>query len=143
MSDASVLLLRHSPAGKRSKWSSDDRLRPLDQKGMRQAEGLAEALTGYPVKRIYSSPYKRCWQTVEPLSRKLGLPIEVEPALAEGASHREVIGFLESVCGEVIVACTHGDVVQMLVGEGEPMKKGSLWLLDSGLKPLQYRLLVP
>lgn len=142
MSDASVLLLRHSPAGKRSEWDADDRQRPLDKKGMKQASLLAEALTGYPISRICSSPYKRCLQTVEPLSERLGLPVETAPALAEGASAHEVVGFLESVSGQMAVACTHGDVVQMLVGAGRPMKKGGLWLLDSSLQPLEYKLLV-
>lgn len=139
MSDASILLLRHSPAGKRSKWDGDDTLRPLDKKGQKQARGLAEELAVYPIGRICSSPYARCLQTVEPLSKKLGLPINVEPSLAEGASFRQVIDFLESISPEVTVVCTHGDVVQMLVGAGQPMKKGGLWLLDADLEPLHYK----
>lgn len=142
MSDASILLLRHSPAGKRREWDADDRLRPLDKKGMKQASALAEALTGYPIDRICSSPYKRCMQTVEPLSKRLGLPVQSVPALAEGASANEVIAFLESASGQPTVACTHGDVMQLLVGAGKPMKKGGLWLLDSSLQPLEYRFLV-
>lgn len=142
MSDASILLLRHSPAGKRREWDADDRLRPLDKKGMKQASALAEALTGYPIDRICSSPYKRCMQTVEPLSKRLRLPVQSAPALAEGASANEVIVFLESVSGQPTVACTHGDVMQLLVGAGKPMKKGGLWLLDSSLQPLEYRFLV-
>lgn len=142
MSDASILLLRHSPAGNRSKWDGDDALRPLDKKGQRQARGLAEALAVYPISRICSSPYTRCLQTVEPLSKKLGLSIDVEPSLAEGASFQQAIDFLESISPEVAVVCTHGDVLQMLVGAGQPMKKGGLWLLDSSLRPLEYKLLV-
>lgn len=142
MSDASVLLLRHSPAGKRSEWDADDRLRPLDKKGMKQARVLAEALSGYPINRIFSSPYKRCLQTVEPLSERLGLPVQTAPELAEGASKYEVVAFLKSKLGQMTVACTHGDVMQLLIGPGRPMKKGGLWLLDSSLQPLEYKFLV-
>lgn len=138
MSDVSILLLRHSPAGHRSKWDGDDTLRPLDKKGEKQATALAVSLAAYPISRICSSPYTRCVQTVEPLSKRLGLPVDVEPSLAEGASFQQVTDFLESVSPEVTVVCTHGDVVQMLVGAGQPMKKGSLWLLDEDLKPLHY-----
>lgn len=142
MSSASILLLRHSPAGKRREWQADDTLRPLDQQGRRQAAALADSLAGYPITRICSSPYKRCLQTVEPLSRKLGVPVEVVPQLGEGASTEDVVDFLESASGSLTVACTHGDVMEMLVGAGKPMKKGAFWLLDSDLRPVEYKMVV-
>jgi len=44
-----VILIRHASAGDRESWSGDDRLRPLDEKGWRQAEGLASALADYEI----------------------------------------------------------------------------------------------
>ena len=39
-----VYLVRHATAGHRASWDGDDQLRPLDERGVRQAEGLDEAL---------------------------------------------------------------------------------------------------
>ena len=63
-----ALLVRHAVAGDRRKWSGDDRLRPLDRRGRRQASALPEALSGFPVSRILTSPAARCIGTVEPLA---------------------------------------------------------------------------
>lgn len=57
---ASILLLRHGTVGNRNKWEGDDKLRPLDEKGRRQAIEPVDILSHYPIKRILSSPYVRC-----------------------------------------------------------------------------------
>src|SRR5918996_824199 len=44
-----VLLLRHGRAGERSSWEGDDRRRPLDELGMRQAEELVRLLSRFEV----------------------------------------------------------------------------------------------
>src|SRR6266511_1008153 len=80
-----VLLVRHARAGKRSKWEGDDRLRPLDKRGRKQAEGLVSLLAEYPIDRIASSPYLRCTQTVDPLAASRGLAVEERDELAEGS----------------------------------------------------------
>ena len=46
-----VLLVRHARAGDRDAWEDDDRLRPLDKKGWKQAEGLVGLLADYPLRR--------------------------------------------------------------------------------------------
>ena len=43
VADSMVVLLRHAKAGKRTEWRGDDRLRPLDPSGERQATELAAA----------------------------------------------------------------------------------------------------
>ena len=67
----------------RSEWEGDDRLRPLDERGRRQAEALVDALAAFPITRIFSSPYDRCVQTVEPLAAQRGLPVELREELGE------------------------------------------------------------
>ena len=79
-----VILVRHAAAGERSRWSGDDRLRPLDERGRRQATELAEALASRGVERVLTSPYVRCRQTVDPLAETLGLAVEERVELAEG-----------------------------------------------------------
>ncbi len=55
----------------------------LNENGRKQAEQLAQALGGAPVKAIYSSPLERAVETAEPLARALDLPIQAAPGIAE------------------------------------------------------------
>ncbi|MBA3366903.1 MAG: histidine phosphatase family protein, partial [Actinobacteria bacterium] len=113
-----VLLVRHASAGDRSDWEGDDALRPIDAGGRRQAKGLAEL--EYGVTRVLSSPAVRCVQTVAPLAERLGLPVEERGELDEGSSRDTVGVLLEELADETAVLCTHGDVIQDLIGEEPP-----------------------
>jgi 8-oxo-(d)GTP phosphatase len=117
------VLVRHASAGDRYQWAGDDRHRPLDKKGRRQAEKIAEALGAEDVRRVVSSPAVRCVQTVEPLAAVFGLEVEIDNRLAEGAggSAHELV---ETVG---VVACTHGDVIYEILGYG--LKKAEYVLL--------------
>ena len=136
-----VLLVRHARAGDRDRWTADDRLRPLDERGRRQARAMVAPLAGWAVPRLVSSPYLRCVQTLEPLSAHLGVPIEHDSAVAEGVSAEKARGLIGRLGPGPVVLCTHGDVIEALVGEGQPKKKGSTWLLarrEKGIEPLRY-----
>jgi phosphohistidine phosphatase SixA len=119
----SVVLLRHGWAGTRGQWDGDDRLRPLDSRGWEQARALPGQLRALGIRRAVSSPYTRCVQTLEPL----GLPIEIDERLAEGASRDEARKLLTSL--EDAVACTHGDVVETVLGRR--LKKGAFAVLQA------------
>lgn len=115
-----VLLVRHARAGQRSKWQGDDRRRPLDEVGFRQAEDLVRPLSRFEVDEIISADFDRCVQTVQPLSDAIGVPIKREelfselgyPAHEEGAIH------LLRKLGESLrttVICSQGDVIPDLL----------------------------
>lgn len=55
----------------------------LNQKGLDQAQQLAQRLGNQPISRIYSSPLERCVQTAEPLAQALGLTVIEEPGVLE------------------------------------------------------------
>jgi phosphohistidine phosphatase SixA len=118
----SVILLRHASAGDRGAWDGDDILRPLDKRGRKQASKLRDELRARGVKRVVSSPYVRCMQTVAPL----GLEIVPDERLAEGASERDTRELLATL--DDAVACTHGDVVENVLGRS--LKKGAGVVLD-------------
>ena len=120
------VLVRHASAGDRDDWDGDDRLRPLDARGRRQAEELVELLGPLEVRRVVSSPYARCIETVEPLAEARGLSVELDDRLAEGAGQAAYALVQE----DGIVCCTHGDVVVDLLGRG--LKKGSAVVLKAG-----------
>jgi 8-oxo-dGTP diphosphatase len=137
---APILLVRHADAGDRTARVGDDATRPLDDRGRRQAEALVGQLEGRAVSRILSSPYVRCTQTVEPLALDRRLPVEHRQELAEGASRKDVLALVgELKKDEPAVLCTHGDVVELLLGRGS--EKGSTWVLESDggdLAPVEY-----
>jgi len=130
----SLLLIRHALAGHRDHWVGDDRLRPVDQQGRLQSDLLVDALAGYTIDRIVSSPYLRCVQTVEPLADARGLEIELDEQL--GATRLDEVGeVLERLRGEKAAVCTHGDLPWL--GERK-FKKGATWVLDGDLEPGRY-----
>jgi 8-oxo-(d)GTP phosphatase len=130
----SLLLIRHATAGESSEWQGDDRLRPLDARGARQAEGLVRLLADFELDRVVSSPYLRCVQTVEPLAGARMLEIEQDEAL--GADRLDdVPAVLERLRGQHVAVCTHGDLPWM--GDRK-FKKGSVWVLDENGQPAEY-----
>jgi len=126
-----ALLVRHASAGERDEWTDDDRLRPLDKKGRRQAKALAGTLEELGATRLLSSPYVRCVQTLEPAAARLGLAIEERDELAEGASADEVKALLGELGGSVPAISTHGDVIENLLGPQRKCKKGAVWVLEA------------
>lgn len=67
-----ILLVRHAESDPSS--GTDD-VRGLTVAGRDAAEELADELEPYHVSAVYSSPYPRSIQTVEPTARRRGLPV--------------------------------------------------------------------
>ena len=120
------VLLRHASAGHRHDFEHDDHLRPLDARGLRQSDDLVELLRPFGVRRILSSYYVRCVQTVEPLAEALGLEVELDDRLKEGEGAAAAALLQE----DGVVLCTHGDIVEALIG-GD-LKKGAAVVLEDG-----------
>ena len=131
-----VYLVRHAAAGKRAEWDGDDRLRPVDARGVEQADLLVEELRDALFDRILTSPYVRCVQTVEPLAKARGLPVEAEDALAEGAGADAALALFRRV-GTDLVASVHGDLLEELLGEKRP--KGSITVFEVEREPASRR----
>jgi 8-oxo-dGTP diphosphatase len=123
-----ILLIRHASAGERAEWEGDDRLRPLDERGVRQAWALVEGLAGYELGRILSSPYLRCVQTVEPLATARGLTVEARDELGEERQWSEAGPLLLTLGDEPVAVCTHGGVPELLGCEAR-YKKGETLVL--------------
>ena len=136
-----IHLVRHAHAGDRSSWSGDDSLRPLSAKGRAQAEALAEALatkldrlpeTNGTVE-LWSSPFLRCVQTLEPLGDRIDLKVRSLDELAEGGDGDAALDLLLASAeqGTVVVACSHGDVIPAVVGAA--VRRGAT--LDGDAEP--------
>lgn len=137
-----VFLVRHAHAGDRNSWLEPDHLRPLSTKGLSQAAALGELLAAKGVDRILSSPYVRCEQTMDPLSHRTQLPVELARELAEGAGSAAA-RLIQANAGANVVMCSHGDVIPStldhLVRQGMVIKndaglfdckKASVWVVS-------------
>jgi broad specificity phosphatase PhoE/8-oxo-dGTP pyrophosphatase MutT (NUDIX family) len=141
----SVLIVRHGTAGSKSRFSGDDKIRPLDKKGRAQAEALVAQLATFGPTDVYSADRLRCQQTVEPLAEELGVSINNEPALTEEAyadnpkrARRRVLEIAKLHRTPVI--CTQGKVIPDLIAwwcerdgvrpDKSRNRKGSTWVLS-------------
>lgn len=141
----SVLIVRHGTAGSKSRFSGDDKIRPLDKKGRAQAEALVAQLATFGPTDVYSADRLRCQQTVEPLAEELGVSISDEPALTEEAyadnpkrARRRVLQIAKLHRTPVI--CTQGKVIPDLIAwwcerdgvrpDKSRNRKGSTWVLS-------------
>lgn len=139
MSDVTVHLIRHAKAESRSAWTTDDSLRPLSDKGLRQSAALADQCADLGLRRVLSSPAVRCRQTVEPLAERIGVPVEDAAELAEGAALGPALALLAGLTVEAALS-SHGDlipeIVDHLAAEGmrlegpDRCQKASIWTLE-------------
>src|SRR5919108_3886260 len=76
-------LLRHAHAGDAETWDGDDDVRPLSEKGVRQAErlGLHLALAGFKPDLILTSPKLRASQTADLVGAAIGKPVTIDERL--------------------------------------------------------------
>jgi 8-oxo-dGTP pyrophosphatase MutT (NUDIX family)/broad specificity phosphatase PhoE len=135
-----VHLVRHANAGQRSAWKKADHKRPLSKKGERQATTITHRLLKVPITSAHTSYYRRCVQTLAPLADRLDVPLQEEPALAEGEPPERLLEMLRSLRSESVVLCSHGDVISGTIGklaaegvdfDSKPeWKKASVWTLD-------------
>jgi 8-oxo-dGTP pyrophosphatase MutT (NUDIX family) len=144
-----LVLVRHGHAGNRRDWDGPDELRPLDDRGRREAAQLAQVLPVFGPVAVSSARRTRCVQTVEPLAERLGLPVQPLPELGEEefeADPQAGLAAVEQLLDPreepgVSVVCSQGGAIPsvlMSLGvrwEGmagrlfPPAAKGSVWVL--------------
>jgi 8-oxo-(d)GTP phosphatase len=137
-----IHLIRHAHAGDRTTWVGDDRLRPITKKGRKQSDAIASIVSKAGVDAIYSSPYVRCVQTVQPLAKATRLEVIEHEALTEGADASAALDLVTALAGLDVALCSHGDVIpdllDRLARRGVELRsptgmfecrKGSIWEL--------------
>jgi 8-oxo-dGTP pyrophosphatase MutT (NUDIX family) len=144
-----LVLVRHGHAGSRSDWNGPDDLRPLDGKGRRQAQRLAEVLPVFRPVEVFSARRTRCEQSVAPLAERLGLPVQPLAELGEeefAADPQAGLAVVERLLtprpgpGVTVVCSQGGAIPSVLLSLGvrwegvagrlyPPAAKGSAWVL--------------
>jgi 8-oxo-dGTP pyrophosphatase MutT (NUDIX family)/phosphohistidine phosphatase SixA len=139
--DPPLVFVRHASAGGRGSWGDHDPARPLDERGGEQAARLVDQLAATQVDRVVSSPAVRCLATVAPLAAARGLEVEARPELFEGSSREVAFAFVRELAGTGAVLCSHGDVLEHLLGAMG--KKGSTRFADLDGGALRVLLSLP
>jgi phosphohistidine phosphatase len=132
-----LVVLRHGHAGDSATWEGDDELRPLTEKGRRQAErvGRLLAAAGFVPDVVLASPLARARETAEIVADLLGVPVHLEPRLGEMVDLPVLERILEDAGspGRPVIVGHDPDfseLVSELVGAPVPMRKGALARID-------------
>jgi 8-oxo-(d)GTP phosphatase len=134
-----LVVLRHGSAEPRKAWSGDDRRRPLEDSGCRQAERLIPLLAAYDVSRVVSSSSTRCRETVVPYAEASGLKVEEHDGLSQEDASAESVAevvddLLEAKEGSVL--CTHRPVLPSVF---DALGVEALRLDAGGLRVVHHR----
>ena len=133
-----LLLLRHAHAGDRTRWHGDDDVRPLSEKGRRQAEQVANLLGRMDdaPDLFITSPLARARETAEIVAKALNVQVVVDPRLAESLDP-DLLSEILLAAGPAERPCIVGHdpdfsyLLGELVGTGAiPMRKGALARVD-------------
>ena len=132
-----LCVLRHAHAGDSTTWEEADELRPLSEKGRRQAERLGRLLAaaGFVPDAVLTSPLARARQTAEIVADLLGVGVRLEPRLGDMVDLpvlEQILDDAGSPRRPLIVGHDpdFSELVSELVGAPIPMRKGTLVRID-------------
>jgi phosphohistidine phosphatase SixA len=135
---STLFLLRHAHAGDPERWAGDDAVRPLSDKGRRQAERVGRLLAGADEAPdlFVTSPKARAAETAEIVGEALGVEVVVDRRLV-GPLFAEELGDILLAAGVAQRPCLvgHDPDFSSLLGEllgvsVVPMRKGALARVD-------------
>ncbi|WP_456395278.1 histidine phosphatase family protein [Desulfurobacterium sp.] len=91
-----IILVRHG----KTVWNAEGRYQgkmdiPLNEEGKEQARKAGEALKEFPVKAVFASPLKRCYDTAVEIAKHHNLTVQTEEGFKE-IDHGEWEGLLAS-----------------------------------------------
>jgi 8-oxo-dGTP diphosphatase len=133
-----LILLRHGKAVARSEWPADDEDRPLDALGQNQANRLLSIYQVFNLKEIHTSDAIRCYDTVSPMAKSLGLNLIVTGKISESSFKKDkekAFEYLKEVLksDKSAVLCSHNPVLPKLLAKVS--KKNDLTPDEDKLQP--------
>ena len=114
------ILLRHAKAITRDEWQGDDDDRPLDSLGQNQAKRLLSIYQVYNIEQIHTSDAVRCYDTVNPMVKGLGIKLEVTGKLGENAYKKDkekAFDYAKDLIKEDarILLCSHNPILPKML----------------------------
>lgn len=142
----SLIILRHAKATPRSDWNKGEATRPLLDDGRLQAKRIVPLIGAYGPKRLISSPWKRCADTVLPYAKKCNKKVILRSQITEFKSKKnpkQARQIVEDVFKDTknALICTHRpalpEVLKAISNHASNENKASLQAA-SALKPSDF-----
>ena len=122
--NAEIFVLRHATLDEESELPNLKR--PLTKLGHRQAEALVSYLSSLNIDAVYTSPYRRAKDTVQPFCEHAGITAKVRKDLGESAEDEDLAkvktrmikiinGIARKHPGGRALVCTHGGCLWGLI----------------------------
>ena len=116
------ILLRHAKAVTRDEWQGDDDDRPLDSLGQNQAQRLLSIYQVYNIEQIHTSDAVRCYDTVNPMVKGLGIKLEVTGKLSENTYQKDkekAFDYAKELIKEDsrILLCSHNPILPKMLNK--------------------------
>jgi 8-oxo-dGTP diphosphatase len=132
------ILLRHAKAITRDEWQGDDDDRPLDALGQNQSKRLLSIYQVFNLQQIHTSDAVRCYDTVDPIAKGLGMKLEVTGKLSESSYKKDkekAIDYAKELIkdDQRILLCSHNPILPKLLNK--LTKKSDLEADDEKLLP--------
>ena len=133
-----VYLIRHAEA--EPYWNQGDSSRPLTERGRRQAQWMAQHLSGIKVDDFRCAPHQRCVETAEIIGRALNAEPELDDRLHIARS------FEVELSGDISIWIAHSNnIPDAIYALGAPANRcghASAWKLtlthEGQLKSAEY-----
>ena len=114
------ILLRHAKAITRDEWQGDDDDRPLDSLGQNQAKRLLSIYQVYNIEQIHTSDAVRCYDTINPMVKGLGIKLEVTGKLSESTYKKDkekAFDYAKDLIKENvrILLCSHNPILPKML----------------------------
>jgi 8-oxo-dGTP diphosphatase len=144
-----LIIIRHAHATPRSDYVGEDGKRPLLPEGKKQAKELVRLLSAYGPKRVFTSPWRRCKDTITPYAKAHRYKIIDRGELSEmgnakGPARTAKVAKRLFADARSSILCTHRPtlptITQVLASYAEP-KLAKLILEAKALKPGDFIVL--
>lgn len=138
-----LIVLRHAPATARIGWFGSEAERTLTTEGMQVSQRLIPLLAGFGPKRLVTSPWKRCVDTVTPYAKKKKLKVIERYQLTEKKSSDRPTSTQNVVRDEIFedknsLICSHRPALPFILDEIAAFSNTQL-----GLQLYDARILKP
>jgi 8-oxo-dGTP diphosphatase len=144
-----LIIIRHAHATPRADYVGEDGKRPLLPEGKKQAKELVRLLSAYGPKRVFTSPWRRCKDTITPYAKAHRYKIIDRGELSEmgnakGPARTAKVAKNLFTDARSSILCTHRPtlptITKVLAGYAEP-KLAKLILEAKALKPGDFIVL--
>ncbi|MFM1994565.1 MAG: hypothetical protein RLZZ610_82 [Actinomycetota bacterium] len=144
-----LIIIRHAHATPRADYVGEDGKRPLLPEGKKQAKELVKLISAYGPKRVFTSPWRRCKDTIAPYAKAHRFKIiergelsEMGNAKGPARTAKVAKGLFKDARSSIL--CTHRPtlptITKVLAGYAEP-KLASIILEAKALKPGDFIVL--